>query len=37
LFNERFDREVFKFKAAEVKQVDVRELMNEAVEKHSGI
>ena len=33
LFNERFGREVFRFKAAEVKQADVRELINEAVEK----
>jgi hypothetical protein len=33
LFNEHFGREVFKFKAAEVKQDDVRELVDEAVEK----
>jgi hypothetical protein len=33
LFNEYFSREVFKFKAAEVRQDDVRELVNEAVEK----
>jgi hypothetical protein len=28
-----FGREVFKFKAAEVKRADIRELVNEAVEK----
>jgi hypothetical protein len=33
LFNEHFGRGVFKFKAAEVKQADVRELVNEVVEK----
>jgi hypothetical protein len=33
LFNEHLGKEVFKFKAAEVKQADVRELVNEAVEK----
>jgi hypothetical protein len=33
LFNEHFGREVFEFKAAEVKQADIRELVNEAVEK----
>jgi hypothetical protein len=33
LFNKHFGREVFKLKAAEVKQADVRELVKEAVEK----
>ena len=33
LFNERFGREVFRFKAAEIKHADVRELINEAVDK----
>jgi hypothetical protein len=33
LFNEHFGREVFKLKAAEVKQDDIKELVDEAVEK----
>jgi hypothetical protein len=33
LFNERLGREVFKIKAAEIEQTDVRELVDEAVEK----
>ena len=33
LFNEYFGREVFKLKAAEVKQDDIKELVDEAVEK----
>jgi hypothetical protein len=33
LFNEYFRKEVFKFKAVEIKQADVRELINEAIEK----
>jgi hypothetical protein len=33
LFNEYLGREVFKFKSVEIKQVDVKELVNEAVEK----
>ncbi|NHW00042.1 MAG: hypothetical protein HA496_10460, partial [Thaumarchaeota archaeon] len=33
LFNEYFGKEIFKFKAAEVKEADVRELINEAMEK----
>jgi hypothetical protein len=33
LFNEHFGGEVFKLKAAAVKQADVRELVKEAVEK----
>jgi hypothetical protein len=33
LFNKRLGREVFRFKAGEIKQADVRGLINEAVEK----
>jgi hypothetical protein len=33
LFNEYLGREVFKFKSVEIKQADVKELVNEAVEK----
>ena len=33
LFNEYFGKEIFKFKAVEVKQADVRDLVNEAVER----
>jgi hypothetical protein len=33
LFNEHFDREAFKLKAVEIKQADIRELVNEAVQK----
>jgi hypothetical protein len=33
LFNKYFRKEVFKFKAVEIKQADVRELINEAIEK----
>ena len=33
LFNEHSGREVFKFKAVEIKQADIKELVNEAVEK----
>jgi hypothetical protein len=33
LFNEYFRKEIFKFKAVEIKQADVRELINEAIEK----
>ena len=33
LINEHLGREIFKFKAVEIKQDDVRELVNEAVEK----
>jgi hypothetical protein len=33
LFNKHLGREIFRFKAIEVKQIDVKELVNEAVEK----
>jgi hypothetical protein len=33
LFNEHFGREIFGFKAIEIKQADVKELINEAIEK----
>jgi hypothetical protein len=33
LFNEYFRKEIFKFKAVEIKQDNVREPANEAIEK----
>jgi len=33
LFNKYLGKEIFRFKAIEVKHADVRELVNEAVEK----
>ncbi len=33
LFNQHFGREIFKFKVIEIKQADIKELINEAVEK----
>jgi len=33
LFNGHFGKEIFKFKSTEIKQTEVRELVNEAVEK----